>query len=114
MQGDTMPDRNEELQEILSLADDEKRDESLFAFVERNSETDPEASVNAANSIGELYKRGWALLMCVKALVDIDMGKAKEVAGTIEDEYNKLRAKQTIDFTMAKLLAEEGFDPSWN
>lgn len=109
-----MPDLNKELQEILSLADDEKRFDALFAFVERNSETDPDTSVSAANSIGELYKRGWALLMCVKALVNIDMDKAKEVAGTIEDEYNKLRAKQTIDFTVAKLLAEEGFDPSWN
>ena len=109
-----MPDLNEELQEILSLADDEKRDESLFAFVERNSETDPDASVSAANSIKEYYKRGWALLICVKALVNIDMDKAEEVAGTIEDEYNKLRSRQTIDFKMAKLLAEEGFDPSWN
>lgn len=109
-----MPDQNEELQKMLQLVDDEKRDEGLFAFVERNSETDPDVSVSAANSIGEYYKRGWALLLCVKALVNIDMDKAEEVAGTIEDEYNKLRARQTIDLTVAKLLAEEGFDPSWN
>ena len=114
MQGDTMPDQNEELQKILQLVDDEKRDESLFAFVERNAETDPDASVRAARSIKEYYKRGWALLICVKALVNIDMEKAEEVARTIEDEYNKLRSRQTIDFKMAKLLAEEGFDPNLN
>ena len=109
-----MPDRKDELDNILLLPDAEKRDEALFAFVERTAAIDPYTSLTAARSIGELYKRGWGLLLCVKALVHIDMEKAEEVTTTIEDEYNRHRAEHTIEFTKLKHRSEEGGDPSWN
>ena len=109
-----MPGFEEELENILLLPEGELRDDELFAFVERRTEADPEVSVKAATCIGEKYKRGWALLLCVKALVHTDIGRARKVAELIEDEYNQLRAKQTIEFTIAKLHKKSGFDPSWN
>jgi hypothetical protein len=111
-----MPDINDELRIILQLSDPGKRDDELFAFVERTAPIDPDSSLTAANSVGELYKRGWALLLCVKALVHTDMEKAEEVAATIEDEYNKLRAHHTIEFTKLKhrSIPGGGGDPSWN
>jgi hypothetical protein len=110
----TMLDFSDELRKLLLLPDDNARDEELFAFVERVSKDDPESAINAAKNISELYKRGWALLLCVKALVHIDIEKAVEVAEIIEDEYNRLRARHTIEFTEAKQKKREGFDPSWN
>jgi hypothetical protein len=104
----------EELQRILFLPKGDARDDELFAFVERSAKYAPDESVEAARSIAELYKRGWALLLCVKALVHIDVAKANDVAGIIEDEYNRLRAKHTIEFTEAKKRRAKGFDPSWN
>ena len=109
-----MTDYGQELKAILGMPPGDERDAELFAFVERTAHADPDSSVHAARNIGEYYKRGWALLLCVKALVDVDMDKAREVAMTIEDEYNRLRAKHTIEFTEAKRLKESGFDPSWN
>ncbi len=109
-----MADFSDELRKLLLIPDETARNEELFAFVERVASQDPDNAVEAAKSINELYKRGWALLICVQALVNIDMEKAAEVAGIIEDEYNRLRAKHTIEFTLAKLRKESGFDPTWN
>ena len=109
-----MADLSENLRKILLLPQDSARDEELFAFIERSAADDPETAVEAAKYILEYYKRGWALLLCVKALVLVDIPRALEVAETIEDEYNRLRAKHTIEFTEAKLRNKTGFDPSWN
>jgi hypothetical protein len=109
-----MPEFSDELRKLLLLPDDNARDEELFAFVERIADDDPESAVKAAQSIAELYKRGWALLLCVKALVNIDVARALDVAEIIEDEYNRLRAKHTIEFTEAKRRKRSGFDPIWN
>ena len=109
-----MPEFSDELRKLLMLPDENSRDEELFAFVERTAANDPESAVKAAQNIAELYKRGWALLLCVKALVDIDVPRALEVAGIIEDEYNRLRAKHTIEFTEAKRRKRSGFDPNLN
>jgi len=109
-----MPEFSDELRKLLLLPDNNARDEELFAFVERTAADDPESAVNAAQNISELYKRGWALLLCVKALVNIDVARALEIAEIIEDEYNRLRARHTIEFTEAKRLKRKGFDPNWN
>ena len=105
---------SDQLRKILLNPDAKLRDEELFGLVERVADKSPDTAVEAAKSIGELYKRGWALLLCVKALVNIDMDKAHEVAALIEDEYNQHRARHTIEFTEAKKKKGGGFDPKWN
>ncbi len=111
---DDMPEPYEELDKILLIADADARDEALFGFVQRVAEASPEDAVKAARAIAELYKRGWALLTCVQALVKVDMERARCVAGIIEDEYNRLRARHTIEFTEARKRKEAGFDERWN
>ena len=109
-----MSDLSKELRKLLLLPDNDSRDEELFAFVEQFASDDPDSAVEAARNICELYKRGWALLLCVKALSIINIEKARNVANIIEDEYNRLRAKHTIEFTEARQRREKGFDPNWN
>jgi hypothetical protein len=104
----------EELTKILLNPDANLRDEELFAFVERIADDDPSTAIEAANSIGEYYKRGWALLLCVQALVKLDIERARTVAATIEDEYNRFRAEHTILFTEAKKNKKTGFEPGMN
>ena len=111
---DSMNDYEEELDMIFKNSKEEDRDKALFELVDECVKDDAETALKAAASIKDYYTRGWALLKCVQSLVRIDLDRAQDIAGMIEDDYNRYRARNMIEFAKVRQPGGNGFDPRMN